>query len=102
MAVKVFLHDINRAYYRGNPPENFEIEVNYSICLSSGLPPNDDPHTEEGAMVLQFPVTSGPNEVFQKAWEEVVNICTANSWEVPVKADVYSWIPLDFSTILPD
>lgn len=102
MAVKVFLHDINRAFYRGNPTASFEIELNYSICLSDGLPPDNDPHTEEGSMILEFPVTASPNEVYQQAWDRVQQICTTNGWEVPTKADVYSWLPTTFNVILPD
>lgn len=101
MAVKVFLHDISRAYYRGMPADAFEIELNYSICLSDGLPPDNYPHTEEGSMLLQFPITSSPNEVYQRAWDEIVSICTTNGWEVPTKADVYAWLPVTFSQILP-
>lgn len=102
MAVKVFLHDMNRAFYRSNPSASFEIELNYSICLSDGLPPNNDPHTEEGAMVLEFPVTSNPNEVYQMAYDEVLAICAANGWETPTKADIYTWLPMTFSQILPE
>jgi len=102
LAVKIFLHDINRAYYRGNPADTFEMEINYAICLSTGLGPDSDPHTEEGSMLLQFPVSSSPNEVYARAWDEIITICTTNGWEVPTKADVYCWLPTTFSQLLPE
>jgi hypothetical protein len=102
MAVKVFFHDISRAFYRGNPVASFEIELNYAVCLSSGLPPLSDPHTEEGSMVLEFPVTASPNEVYQKAYDKLLALCTENGWESPTKADIYTWLPTTFDQLLPE
>lgn len=101
MTVKVFLQVIKRGYYRGNPPTAFEIELGYSVCLSSGLMPFDDPHTEEGAMLMQFPLDTTPAAVYQKAWEMIQETCLGNGWEVPKKSDVYAWIPLTLADLLP-
>ena len=101
MAIKIFLKDVDRANYIGNPAAAFEMEVGYYIAMSEGGD-NNDPRAAEGAFLVTFPVDSSPGQVFAIAYQKILDLCDAEGYPTPAKTDIYTWLPTDFSTIIPD
>lgn len=100
MPVKVFIRDIDRADYVSIPADGFRLQGTYMIARSVG----DDgitPQTHDVSFVFQFPLNSSPVGVYQALYDQILSDCTANGWETPAKTDIYGWIPMDFSLLIP-
>jgi hypothetical protein len=99
--IKVFIRDIDRADYVSIPADGFRLQGTYFAARSSGREGDDGPQTDEMSFVFQLPLNSQPTDVYQAIYDQVLSDCSANGWDTPAKTDIYGWIPLDFSMLIP-
>ena len=100
MAIKVFIRDMDRGDYVSVPADAFRIQGTYRVSRSAG----DDgitPQADEITYAIQFPLSSDPSSVYQALYAEILDRCATNGWETPAKTDIFGWIPMDFSLLIP-
>lgn len=100
MAIKVFLKDVDSANYHGNPADRFEMIVPYRISISSGGP-DGGPFGDEGQFQVSFPLDTSPAQVYAICYQKVLDLCVERGYETPAKTDIYTWLPTDFSVLIP-
>jgi hypothetical protein len=101
MAIKVFVRDIDRADYVSVPADGFRLQGTYLVARSSGRTGDNGPVTDEMGFVFEFPLSSSPAGVYMALYQQVLADCAANGWETPAKTDIFGWIPMDFSLLIP-
>lgn len=100
MAIKVFMQDMKEARYGGNPATTFFLKCKCLIAASSGGD-NDGPRGEEVEFEFSFPVDSTPAQVYAMAYQAILDKCVEIGYETPAKTDIYAWVPMDFSILVP-
>lgn len=98
MATTVFCMPVNADIsYEGDPVDVFRLS--FRVKLSSSL----DRRNEDRDIVVRIPVGTSPAQVYQTVFDEIVNIAENDVlMETPTKDDVYGYIPMTFSVLLPE
>lgn len=100
MAIKIFIRDIDQADYVSVPADGFRLQGEYRVARSVG----DDgvtPQSHQVSYAFTFPLSSPPEGVYQALYAQILADCAANGWETPAKSDIFGWIPMDFSLLIP-
>lgn len=95
MAIKVFVKPITSVQYVGDPPSQFVVNLPLLIAQSTALEVNGF------EVSLAIPIGTTPAAVYQLAYDALLQFCADNGMETPTKADVYGYVPMDFSMLLP-
>jgi len=98
--IKIFVRDIETASYVSVPADGFRLTGTYIAARSTGGD-NDGPANDEVSFAFTFPLNSSPAGVYQSLYDQILADCTANGWETPTKADIFCWVPMDFSLLIP-
>lgn len=99
--IKVFVRDITTADYVSVPADGFRLGGTYLAARSTGRDGDNGPTTDEVAFDFTFPLDSSPAGVYQSLYGRILADCAARGWDTPAKSDIYGWIPMDFSLLIP-
>jgi hypothetical protein len=99
MTTKVFCH-LNeiQGYVQGETTaqDTFGLSITYQIFRS------DEYTNSSGNYTLAFPLSWNPLQFYGSLYEELVNVCTSNEWEIPKKSDVFCFVPITMDQMLPE
>jgi hypothetical protein len=96
MSIKAFCALPITYGYQGDPASGFAISVNYTLYNSDmvGIEVN-------GSTRVNVALDATPAVVYQQVYTDIVNQCTDQGWPTPAPSDIYAYVPVDFSTLIP-
>ena len=96
MAIKFFLDVPVIGGYGGDPVDHFNFNIPYKVFV-------DDPLTaESGSLEVAAPLAKSGPEVIGLVYSMVLAECATHEWPIPTKEDIFGFLPLAFSQILPE
>jgi hypothetical protein len=97
MSVKVFCLNPLMGGYQTEPPDTFEMTVNYVVYRSN----NGSPTLDNGSVNIHIPIGTSPYAVYSQIYQHIYDF-TVQLGEPATKNDIFGYVPTPFSVLLPD
>jgi len=101
VAIKIFVRDIQSADYVSVPADGFRLTGTYIAARDTGRDGDNGPATDEVSFAFTFPLDSSPAGVYQSLYDQILADCAAHGWSTPTKSDIFCWVPMDFTLLIP-
>ena len=96
MSIKIFCALPVTVGYQGDPASAFAITVTFQLYNSDEVG-----NVLTGATSVNVPIGGTPADVYTQVYTDILAQCASVGWPTPAPSDIYAYLPVDFSTLIP-